>query len=99
MKWRWRLFSIGASAFPRSPNWWRRPWSGCRVANRPQLTISWKWIGMPDACVGSWSPIAHGQTRSHRGLNMVVLQNVVWLLVLIGVMILIHELGHFWAAR
>src|SRR5689334_1659253 len=26
-------------------------------------------------------------------------QNVLWLLVLIGVMILIHELGHFWAAR
>src|SRR5882762_4227974 len=25
--------------------------------------------------------------------------NVLWLLVLIGVMILIHELGHFWAAR
>lgn len=30
---------------------------------------------------------------------MVVVQNVIWLLVLIGVMILIHELGHFWAAR
>jgi regulator of sigma E protease len=30
---------------------------------------------------------------------MVVMHNVVWLLVLIGVMILIHELGHFWAAR
>jgi regulator of sigma E protease len=30
---------------------------------------------------------------------MLVLQNVMWLLVLIGVMILIHELGHFWAAR
>jgi regulator of sigma E protease len=30
---------------------------------------------------------------------MLVFQNVVWLLVLIGVMILIHELGHFWAAR
>jgi regulator of sigma E protease len=30
---------------------------------------------------------------------MLVLQNVLWLLVLIGVMILIHELGHFWAAR
>ncbi len=30
---------------------------------------------------------------------MAALQNVVWLLVLIGVMILIHELGHFWAAR
>jgi regulator of sigma E protease len=30
---------------------------------------------------------------------MVVLQNVWWLLVLIGVMILIHELGHYWAAR
>jgi regulator of sigma E protease len=30
---------------------------------------------------------------------MVVVQNIVWLLVLIGVMILIHELGHFWAAR
>lgn len=30
---------------------------------------------------------------------MVFLQNVWWLLVLIGVMILIHELGHFWAAR
>lgn len=27
------------------------------------------------------------------------LQNVWWLLVLIGVMILIHEAGHFWAAR
>jgi regulator of sigma E protease len=30
---------------------------------------------------------------------MLVLENVLWLLVLIGVMILIHELGHFWAAR
>ena len=30
---------------------------------------------------------------------MAALQNIVWLLVLIGVMILIHELGHFWAAR
>src|SRR6202165_2152934 len=30
---------------------------------------------------------------------MVFLQNFWWLLVLIGVMILIHELGHFWAAR
>src|SRR6266550_399532 len=30
---------------------------------------------------------------------MLVLQNVIWLLVLLGVMILIHELGHFWAAR
>jgi regulator of sigma E protease len=30
---------------------------------------------------------------------MAILQNVWWLLVLIGVMILIHELGHFWAAR
>ena len=28
-----------------------------------------------------------------------VIQNIWWLLVLIGVMILIHELGHFWAAR
>jgi len=30
---------------------------------------------------------------------MVFLQNAWWLLVLIGVMILIHELGHYWAAR
>src|SRR3974377_1166263 len=30
---------------------------------------------------------------------MVFLQNVGGLLVLIGVMILIHELGHYWAAR
>jgi regulator of sigma E protease len=30
---------------------------------------------------------------------MAALQNTVWLLVLIGVMILVHELGHFWAAR
>ncbi len=30
---------------------------------------------------------------------LVVLQNILWLLVLIGVMINIHELGHFWAAR
>jgi regulator of sigma E protease len=30
---------------------------------------------------------------------MVIFENVWWLLVLIGVMILIHETGHFWAAR
>lgn len=30
---------------------------------------------------------------------MNLLENVWWLLVLIGVMILIHELGHYWAAR
>src|ERR1700720_300904 len=30
---------------------------------------------------------------------MVFLHNAVWLLILLGVMILIHELGHFWAAR
>lgn len=30
---------------------------------------------------------------------MLFLQNAWWLLVLIGVMILIHELGHYWAAR
>lgn len=30
---------------------------------------------------------------------MVLLENVWWYLVLIGVMILIHELGHYWAAR
>src|SRR5688572_6989758 len=28
-----------------------------------------------------------------------LIQNIWWLLVLIGVMILIHELGHYWAAR
>src|SRR5205807_5203268 len=39
-------------------------------------------------------------SRACRGLrDMTVIQNVLWLLVLIGVMILIHELGHFWAAR
>jgi len=30
---------------------------------------------------------------------MVFFQNVLWLLVLIGVMIIIHEAGHYWAAR
>jgi regulator of sigma E protease len=30
---------------------------------------------------------------------LAVLEDVLWLLVLIGVMINIHELGHFWAAR
>ena len=30
---------------------------------------------------------------------MIVFENIWWLLVLIGVMILIHELGHYWAAR
>ena len=30
---------------------------------------------------------------------MVFFENIWWLLVLIGVMILIHELGHYWAAR
>ncbi len=30
---------------------------------------------------------------------MIVVQNIVWLVVLIGVMILVHEAGHYWAAR
>jgi regulator of sigma E protease len=30
---------------------------------------------------------------------MIFFQNVWWLLVLIGAMILVHELGHYWAAR
>jgi regulator of sigma E protease len=30
---------------------------------------------------------------------MIFLENFGWLLVLIGIMILIHELGHYWAAR
>src|SRR5579864_5849052 len=30
---------------------------------------------------------------------MIVIQNILWLLVLIGVMIIIHEAGHYWAAR
>ena len=30
---------------------------------------------------------------------MTIAQDILWLLVLIGVMIMIHELGHFWAAR
>jgi len=28
-----------------------------------------------------------------------IVENILWLLVLIGVMIMIHEMGHFWAAR
>jgi regulator of sigma E protease len=30
---------------------------------------------------------------------MQIFENILWWLVLIGVMIMIHELGHFWAAR
>src|SRR5579872_2602438 len=30
---------------------------------------------------------------------MLVFQNILWLLVLIGVMIIVHEAGHYWAAR
>jgi regulator of sigma E protease len=30
---------------------------------------------------------------------MAVINNIWWMLVLIGIMILIHELGHYWAAR
>src|SRR6185437_14588039 len=44
----------------------------------------------------------HGRRArgSGKGLvDMVFLQSVFWFLVLIGIMILIHELGHFWAAR
>jgi regulator of sigma E protease len=32
-------------------------------------------------------------------MPLLVLQNIWWALVLIGIMILIHELGHYWAAR
>lgn len=30
---------------------------------------------------------------------MTVIENILWLVVLIGVMILVHEFGHYWAAR
>src|ERR1700682_738815 len=30
---------------------------------------------------------------------LLISENILWLLVLIGVMIMIHEAGHFWAAR
>jgi len=32
-------------------------------------------------------------------MSFVILQNIFWFLIMIGVMILIHELGHYWAAR
>lgn len=32
-------------------------------------------------------------------MSFLVLQNIWWFLIMIGVMILIHELGHYWAAR
>src|SRR5579863_8741363 len=32
-------------------------------------------------------------------MSFLVLQNIWWALIMIGVMILIHELGHYWAAR
>jgi len=32
-------------------------------------------------------------------MSFVVLQNIWWALIMIGIMILIHELGHYWAAR
>jgi regulator of sigma E protease len=32
-------------------------------------------------------------------MSFVILQNIWWFLIMIGVMILIHELGHYWAAR
>jgi regulator of sigma E protease len=32
-------------------------------------------------------------------MSFTILQNIWWALVMIGVMILIHELGHYWAAR
>ncbi len=32
-------------------------------------------------------------------MSFIILQNIWWALVMIGVMILIHELGHYWAAR
>jgi regulator of sigma E protease len=32
-------------------------------------------------------------------MPLLVLQNIWWALVLIGIMIVIHELGHYWAAR
>ncbi|MGH9674498.1 MAG: RIP metalloprotease RseP, partial [Bryobacteraceae bacterium] len=30
---------------------------------------------------------------------MVIVENILWVVVLIGIMIMIHELGHYWAAR
>jgi regulator of sigma E protease len=46
--------------------------------------------------------VTSGRFRAHsgKGLNkMAFVQSVFWFMILIGIMILIHELGHFWAAR
>jgi regulator of sigma E protease len=32
-------------------------------------------------------------------MSFLILQNIFWALIMIGIMILIHELGHYWAAR
>jgi regulator of sigma E protease len=32
-------------------------------------------------------------------MSFLILQNIWWALIMIGIMILIHELGHYWAAR
>ncbi len=32
-------------------------------------------------------------------MSFLILQNIWWFLIMIGIMILIHELGHYWAAR
>ncbi|MBC8165637.1 MAG: RIP metalloprotease RseP [Bryobacteraceae bacterium] len=46
-----------------------------------------------------WNAYSSARPYTFESRLMVVIQNIWWLLVLIGVMILIHELGHFWAAR
>ena len=43
--------------------------------------------------------VPSGARRRVLEWNMGILESIFWLLVLIGVMILVHELGHFWAAR
>ena len=64
------------------------------------LEIDKESRSMARAIVARAGPNGSARNRFQQGFNrMVFFQSAFWFMVLIGVMILIHELGHFWAAR
>src|SRR6266853_5640855 len=104
----WRLFWRVESPIRAS----RRPspkhYSAFRFASHVRYPKCWRLTGSRALWHGR--SLKWAETRYHarkkqpkwrcsRNKYMALLQNIWWYLVLIGVMILVHELGHFFAAR
>ena len=108
MKLRSKHFLNGQISFPSIPAVVEETLDRVPVREAARSRKSWKSMN----CPAPWRVRLCGAGRERtriRGAraecpselyeHVVILQNIWWALVLIGIMILIHELGHYWAAR